>query len=246
MLHAEFKSVALASIEASSKPIQSHLRTPLKRISLAGSVYQSLLEAVLGGELRSGEELNEVALAEQFGVSRTPVHEALRRLTADGLVDALPNGKSKVATFNRQSIISLYEMRKILEGTAAEKASAKISRERLAKLKDEAKALEQSIEEEDWPARAISFDLHFHDILAEFSGNEFLWKDIVRHRRLVQGFCRFTGTKENLHAAFEEHCAIIEAMESGDGRRTRQAMEAHIEERLRTLLSLLDQRGHSD
>lgn len=242
MLHAEFRTVALASIDASSKSPQPSLRKPVPRTSLAGSVYQSLLEAVLAGELKNGEELNEVALAEQMGVSRTPVHEALRRLTADGLVEALPNGKSKVASFTHQSIVHLYDMRMILEGSAAEKAASQISTERVNALKREADQLKQSIDDGDWPSRAIHFDLHFHDVVAEASGNEFLWKDIVRHRRLVQGFCRFTGTRNNLRAAFDEHCRILQALENGNGAEARQAMEAHIGARMRALLSQLEQR----
>jgi DNA-binding GntR family transcriptional regulator len=240
MLHAEFTAVALASVSKSSSPSRSSIKKPLLKVSLAANVYQRLLEAILSGALPGGEELNEVILARQLEVSRTPVHEALRRLAADGLVEALPNGKSRVVTFTSENVVALYEMRKILEGTAVEWAATRLEPERLTRLRQEADTLAAAPLGEAWPEQAISFDLHFHDVIAEASGNEFLCKDILRHRRLVQGFCRLTGTRENLRTAFEEHIRILEALEARDGAAARQAMVGHIEARLRTLLSMLE------
>jgi DNA-binding GntR family transcriptional regulator len=239
MLHAEFKSVALASFGHSSRSSGSALHRPVIKASLAGAVYQQLLEAILSGALPSGEELNEVALARQLQVSRTPVHEALRRLTADGLTEALPNGKSRVVTFNQDSVVALYEMRKILEGAAAALSACRIDENRRAALRQEADVLNRAPMDEAWPARAISFDLHFHDVVAESSGNEFLRKDILRHRWLVQGFCRITGTPANLRAAFDEHLRILEALEARDAETAREMMIVHIEKRLATLLRVL-------
>jgi len=242
MQHAAFQALAVSSHPASSSASERSLNKPVARVSLVQSVYQSLLEAILSGALKGGEELNEVALAAQLQVSRTPVHEALRRLAADGLIDTLPHGKSRVVTFGRDQIIALYEMRKILEGAATERSTSRIPEQRLAELRAESNQL-QSIDaatDPRWTTRAISFDLHFHDVLAETSGNEFLRQDIMRHRRLVQGFCRLTGTPTNLWAAFQEHLRILEAMEARQPAAARQAMVDHIQARLITLLGLVD------
>lgn len=240
MLHAEFKTSALASFAAQKDSSLIPAAKPVQKVSLASGVYQNLLEAILMGTLPAGTELNEVSLAKQMQVSRTPVHEALRRLAADGLVEALSNGKSRVVEFNAQSVRELYEMRKILEGAAVELAAKLAPANRLEALRAEANRLDTTSLEADWPARAISFDLHFHDIVAESSGNEFLRKDILRHRRLVQGFCRLTGTPQNLRAAFDEHLRILEALEQRNPEAAREAMASHIEARLQILLRLLE------
>src|SRR5579871_4312007 len=99
------------------------MKTPISRTSLAESVYQHILEAILSGRLASGTEMSEVALAAELGVSRTPVHEALRRLAADGLVDSLAHRQARVATFTRQDVVDIYEMRGVLETAAAERAA---------------------------------------------------------------------------------------------------------------------------
>ncbi|HUR47073.1 MAG TPA: FCD domain-containing protein, partial [Candidatus Saccharimonadales bacterium] len=112
--------------------------------------------------------------------------------------------------------------------------------ERLASLRAEAKQLDSAPVDAPWSARAISFDLHFHDVVAESSGNEFLRKDIFRHRRLVQGFCRITGTPENLRAAFDEHLLILDALEQRNAETAREAMVSHIDARLQILLKLLE------
>lgn len=240
MLHAEFTTAALASVPASDH-VPSALGKPVLKASLVSGVYQYLLEAILSGSLAAGSEVNEVTLAKRLQVSRTPVHEALRRLTSDGLIESLPSGKSRIVRFNRESVEALYEIRKILEGAATELAARHIAPDRLANLRREADQLAASPTDAQWPVRAISFDLHFHDVIAESSGNEFLRKDILRHRRLVQGFCRLTGSAENLRAAFEEHLRILDALEAHDGVAAREAMVAHIDARVKKLLPLISE-----
>jgi DNA-binding GntR family transcriptional regulator len=244
MLHAEFNSPVSSSFVPGS-PGPAIKAGPIVKSSLVGGVYQHLLESILSGATAPGLELNEVALARHLQVSRTPVHEALRRLGADGLVEGLPNGKSRVIQFQRDSVIALYEMRKILEGAAAALSAPRVAAERLQALRAEAERLEAPPLDASWCSRAISFDLHFHDVVAESSGNEFLRKDILRHRRLVQGFCRYTGTPANLRAAFDEHLEVLGALEAGDAEAARLTMMAHIDARLKTLLVLLDQNAPS-
>jgi DNA-binding GntR family transcriptional regulator len=240
MLHADIKSALIDSLTTQNDPSTLSVAKPIQKVSLVSGVYQNLLEIILMGGVPPGTEFNEVALARQMQVSRTPVHEALRRLAADGLLEALPNGKSRVVEFNAQSVRELYEMRKILEGAAAALAARLVTTERMGALRAEANQLDTATVDAQWPGRAISFDLHFHDVVAESSGNEFLRKDILRHRRLVQGFCRITGTPENLRAAFDEHLRILEGLEQRNPEAARDAMISHIDARLQTLLKLLE------
>ena len=92
------------------------LIAPIRRRKLVDDVYEGLVEAIVTGKLRSGEDLNELALARTMNVSRTPVHDAVLRMVADGLAEQRSNGRARVIRFTRGHIVSIYEMRMILEG----------------------------------------------------------------------------------------------------------------------------------
>lgn len=216
--------------------MQLELKRPVVRTSLSEIVYENILESIVAGTLSSGTELNEVALAEELQVSRTPVHEALRRLAADGLVELLATKRARVARFDEKDLLEIYEMRKLLEGAAAERAARRATGEDLAGLRKELRQLMAARADEAWAARAIAFDLAFHQRIAELSGNAALVRDIARYKRLVQGFCRITGTSANLKDACREHARLLDALEAGDARAARREMEAHIENRMQVVL----------
>lgn len=211
----------------------------LRRSSLTDGVYESLLEAIVTGRLSPGAELNAVTLSRELDVSRTPVTEALRRLEHDGLVEHVTNRKSRVARFTRRDVIELYEVRKHLEAASAEGASRSMSDDVLQELSREFALLDAQRDAIDWPARAIAFDVHFHDRIAEASGNSRLRDDIARYRLLVRSFCRLTGRTSNLDHAFAEHGEILAALQRRDPAAARHAMIVHIEKRLAAVLSEL-------
>jgi DNA-binding GntR family transcriptional regulator len=213
------------------------IKGPIARTSLAESVYQHILEALLARTLPSGSELSEVDLAAELGVSRTPVHEALRRLAADGLVERLAHRRARVAHFTRQDILDIYEMRRVLESAAVERAAKHLDSEQLAALRSAADALTDNAR--GWTSRALDFDLRFHNVLAAATGNERLRAEIVKYRHLVRAFCRMSGTAE-LREAMCEHRLILEALEARDPAAARRAMTAHIDARLRAVLQSLD------
>lgn len=212
---------------------------PLRRTSLADAAYETLLEAILHGQLPPGEELSAVALASRFQISRTPVTEALQRLAHDGLIEQPNNHKPRVARLSREDVIDIYEVRGHLEAVAVERAAKRIPDEVLAELRQQADALLKRGKEVDWHARAIQFDLHFHDAIAEHSGNRRLRDDVARYRRLVRCFCRLTGGQDNLRAALDEHLQILEALEQRRGAAAAKAMQSHIQNRLQAVLAEL-------
>lgn len=216
--------------------MQLELKRPIVRTSLADMVYENILESIVSGRLTSGSELNEVGLAEELQVSRTPVHEALRRLAADGLVELLATRRIRVARFEEAQLIEIYDMRKLLECAAVERAAEHASDEDIARLRADFKALTASRKAEDWPGRAIAFDVAFHLRIAELSGNRQLEAEIAKYKRLVQGFCRYTGSAENLWEASREHGRILDALEARDPAAARRAMEEHINARLGVVL----------
>lgn len=212
---------------------------PLPRKSLADGVYETLLQNILQGTLKAGMEISEVALAQELHVSRTPVHEAVGRLLKDGLLVQEPPRQILVARFSREDAVEIYEMRRLLESAAAQKAVRRMSDAALWKLREEAAALEQSRGAPDWTSRALDFDLRFHDAIAEASGNRRLRADIARYRLLVRAFCRMTGTPGNLDDAFREHLAILSALEARDAAAAGRAASAHVEKRCAVVLAAL-------
>ena len=206
--------------------------------SLADSVYERLLAMVVHGALMPGDEIAAVAVAQQFGVSRTPVVEAIRRLVNDGLLEQSLNRTPRVATFTRKDIEDVYQMRLALESLAVENATIEISEEQLRELRDGLQSLRDAPRSEEWIQRALECDVHFHEVVASACGNPRLQKDIHRYRLLVRGFCRLSGSIARLEDALREHLEILESMERRDAPAAREAMIRHIRARL---IPVLDQ-----
>lgn len=213
----------------------STFRRPLARTSLADAAYEQLLEAILAGRLRGGAELSEVSLAAELQVSRTPIHEALRRLSADGLVQIAASGLARVARFTRRDVTEIYEMRSLLESAAAERAAERLTDEQLTRLQAEADALADRTQR-GWAGKALDFDCTFHDRLAEACGNDRLRNEIRKYRHLVRAFCRMSGNTENLHAAYDEHLVILSALKARHAQQAYAAMRHHIAARLAAVL----------
>jgi DNA-binding GntR family transcriptional regulator len=207
------------------------------RAPLADAVYETIMDGILGGRYASGAELTEVSLAAELGVSRTPVHEALKRLAVDGLIEPMTNRQSRVVRLTAPQVRDVYEMRALIEPAAAERAAERLDPAQLEALRESALGLAASSGRPNWAIRAIEFDVRFHDTLAAACGNERLRTEIAKYRRLVRAFCRATGNSENLQQAFAEHIEILNALETGDGAAAHWAMTAHIESRMRAALA---------
>ncbi len=212
------------------------LSKSVRRVSLVESIYETLAEAIVSGQLSHGSELNSVGLAKQLDVSRTPLREALKLLERDGLVQQVGNHKARVAEFSADDIREIYEVRLQLEAAAAELAAKRITTAELTKLRAEADELSLKISAVDWCEKAIAYDLHFHDAIASASGNTRLRDEIRRYRLLVRSFCVITGRRPALQQALNEHIAILDALATGRPTTARKAMAAHITARLAEVL----------
>lgn len=196
--------------------------------SLVGAVYESLLEAIMAGRLAPGTVLSEVSLAKQMQVSRTPVHDALRQLAKDGVVEQSAGRRARVASFTRDDLFEIFELRKYLEGPAAELAAGRMDQRQLAPLRAMADELGSDSTRVDWTERWIDYDEAFHNAIAHSSGNRRLAHDINRYRMLQRGFNRMSTDVPSLQRALQEHNEILSALEARDGARAREAMVNHI------------------
>lgn len=213
-------------LTAERKPTRT-VETPTSS-ALSEQIYQQLLEGILTGRYAQGAVLSELAVARDLGVSRTPVHDALRQLSKDGLVVRERHCRARVAGITADDVFEVFEMRKLLEGPSAELAAGRMDRRQLSPLRAMADALAQAEGAPDWTARWADFDEVFHRTIAEASGNRRLAQDIGRYRLLHKGFNHIATDSVCLASAMTEHLAILEALEARDPKLARERMVAHI------------------
>jgi DNA-binding GntR family transcriptional regulator len=157
-------------------------------------------------------------------------------LEHDGLVEQAANHPPRVVRLAPQDIDEIYELRLHLEAAAAESAAKRMDRATLAGLRARTRQIAAARDALDWSEQALEFDLQFHTAIAQCCGNRRLAQDIERYRRLVRSFCRLTGSQDNLEAAFDEHLAILDALEAGRPAAARKAMALHIRQRKEVVL----------
>ncbi|MFO0866697.1 MAG: GntR family transcriptional regulator [Gemmataceae bacterium] len=132
---------------------------PVQRVSLVETAYENILEAILSGRLKAGDEVSEVSLAAELNISRTPVAHAMQKLAAAGLIDRLAGKPPRVAEFDRDEVAEIYEMRELLEAEAAARAATLLPQERLEALMADAEELAGSMRSANWAERAVRFDV---------------------------------------------------------------------------------------
>lgn len=213
------------------KTRQPRLRQPVEEADaepLSEVVYQRLLQGILAGIYPADTVLSELGVAREFDVSRMPVHDALRQLAKDGLVQCQRNCRARVAGITADDIFEIFEMRKLLEGPAAELAAGRMDARHLSPLRAFANKLQTERRGKAWVAHWADFDELFHRTIAEASGNQRLAQDINRYRLLHKGFNRTATDAEVLQQALREHLSILEALEKKNGALARERMVAHI------------------
>jgi DNA-binding GntR family transcriptional regulator len=206
------------------------LRPSMETARLSDTAYETIVEAILSGRLAPGTIVSELELARQFNISRTPVHDALRQLTKDGLVVQEMNRRAVIAVFNADDVHDIFEMRKLLEGEAAKRAATRLDRISQSALRQAADKTTGSLGKAGSVARWADFDETFHMTIAGACGSKRLTEDIGRYRLLHRCFNRLTTTPEVLRQALAEHYRILEALERRDPKAAATEMIAHIQE----------------
>lgn len=217
--------------------------TAVERRALVDKLAATLQARVLSGELPMGARLRQEALAEEFGVSRTPVREALRKLQASGLVELRPHRGALVRGLSGREIQDAYEVRAELEGLAAELAALHVHHEDVDLLREAQtefrKALDEAVaarERGATPSEEVSVrwgranDL-FHQAIQNAAGNAVLASTLAHlHRSFPRDLSR-TVLRESttlLHENVREHGEILEAIERHDAAAARDLMVKHV------------------
>lgn len=193
---------------------------------MASSVYTRLREGIVHGTYAAGEPLVETALAARFGISRTPVREALRRLEQDGLVERGSRGM-RVSRRSPEQILEIYEVRIVLETAAARSAAGRRTALDLARLEQIHQAMRGA--SPDDPDGLAAADRKFHEVVWAMSHNPTL-VDLLK--RLQAHLVRDPGTtlcaKARCQTVLDEHGELVEAIRNGDGERAAAVAERHM------------------
>lgn len=191
--------------------------------------YRRLLEDIRAGTLAPGSRLRETDLADRLGISRTPVREAIRQLEADGLVVHLPRQGATVRSLDHAEVIELYEMRAVLEGTAARLAARVVSAVELAELGD----LNGELAGAEAGPAAQELNRQFHRTLLDSARNRFLVKAMsaLQKTLLILGPTTLADANRAA-AAVAEHAAVLQALAARDAAAAEAAMRAHVESAL--------------
>jgi DNA-binding GntR family transcriptional regulator len=214
--------------------------------NLTETVYDALKEAIIDGSLAAGSRLTEGALATSFGVSTTPVREALTRLEREGLVTLLPRRGAVVTSFTVDDILEAGELRELLEGHALRKGWARLTPDSVERLRGLVAASFHSVEAHD--RRGFNrLDVDFHNLIVGMSGN----RRLIGLFRTLHDQCQMVRLRAiHLHgrprAAYEEHRLLVAAIAAGDAAEAERLLQAHIRHTVEDLVrSLRDESAAS-
>ena len=211
----------------------------LTGVNLNERVYDELRTRILTRQEPSGAKLSLHALADELGVSRSPVHHALTRLVAEGLLTVRPRHGYYVAPVTARAVAEGYDVRLALELLAAERAVSLTDESRLAHFAELLKATEVAISHEEWDAANAAF----HEFQIDLAGNALLSRfyrelSVNLMMQVIRG-----GRVEGHADLVTEHRRIVEALAAGDLAAAQHAIREHIETGRRIALDAIERAG---
>ena len=197
-------------------------------LPLRDVVFNTLRQAILYGKLQPGERLMEITLANQLGVSRTPVREAIRKLEIEGLVLMIPRKGAQVAPITEKDLNDVLEVRLGLEELAMHCACERVDDEQLAAILDARKRFEASLKSNEL-ANLAKADEEFHELIYQATGNRRLIQMINNLREQMYRYrieyLKDMNVGETLN---EEHKELHTALKLRDADRALSCMKKHI------------------
>lgn len=198
--------------------------------SLRGRVFRKLREDILSGVYEDQEELREITIGEEMGVSRTPVREALRQLELEGLVTIIPNKGAYVTSIKAKDVADIYHVRSMLEGLCARWATEHITDEQIGRLEEILVLSEFHVQRGNGDTAQVSeLDGKFHQVLYEASDSRILEHVLSDFHKYVQmARTHSVESRERAEKSIEEHRAILEAIKGKDEDQAERLANAHV------------------
>lgn len=198
------------------------------KFSLRGRVFHRLREDILSGKYKEGDELKEVAIGEELGVSRTPVREAFRQLELEGLIQIIPNKGAYVTGITEKDVKDIYMIRSLLEGLCARWACEHITQEQMEEMEENI-YLSKFHAGKGHLEQLAELDNRFHEILYEACNSKMLEHQLRDFHEYVLRVRKKTlsnanrGPKSN-----EEHEMIMEAIRAKDADKAEKLANMHM------------------
>jgi DNA-binding GntR family transcriptional regulator len=199
---------------------------PLSRRALYEDVAERLRGQIFARELEPGAWVDELKLAAEYGISRTPLREALKVLAAEGLVTMKPRRGAYVTEVSARDLAEVYHLLGLLEGDAAAAVASAATREQLAELRTLHAGLEAAVNDRD---RFFTANEGFHRRLLEMAGNRWRSQMVVDLRKVMKLNRHHSLSREGrVLASLKEHRRIVAALAARNPERARSLMQQHI------------------
>lgn len=208
-------------------------------LPLRDVVFRKLRRAILLEELKAGERLPEIHLADKLGVSRTPVREAIRKLEQEGLVVMAPRKGAVVAQISEKNLADVLEVRRVLDMLSARLACGRIDDERKKTLKKACGDFEEAVRKGNLQEIAQK-DVALHNIIVEATGNVTL-QQMLDHlaEQMYRYRVKYLKDESQYRILLEEHQAIYESIIRGDGEMAERLAKEHIDHQERAIIRQL-------
>ncbi len=208
-------------------------------LPLRDVVFNTLRQAILRGELKPGERLMEIQLANKLGVSRTPIREALRKLELEGLVNMVPRKGAEVADITEKSLRDVLEVRKALEELSVQLACEKITEEEIEELKRAAERFKDTLDDQD-VTKIAEADVAFHDIIYTATDNQKLILLLNNLREQMYRYrVEYLKKEEAYPQLIAEHEELIDNISKRNKEEATRIMCEHIDNQVATVINVI-------
>lgn len=208
-------------------------------LPLRDVVFNTLRKAILRGELKPGERLMEIQLANKLGVSRTPIREAIRKLELEGLVLMIPRKGAEVAQITEKNMQDVLEIRKALEELSVQLACERITPEQVEEMKMAAEDFRKVLKSGD-VTKIAEADVKFHDIIFAATNNQRLITLLNNLREQMYRFrVEYLKQKECYPQLLEEHDKLIALISGGEVEEACELMGCHIDNQASTVSDVI-------
>lgn len=194
----------------------------------AEEIRENIEQRIVEGEFEDGARLDEVSLAKRFGVSRTPLREALRMLAGSGLVELIPRRGAFVRHPGIVELVEMFEVMAELEALCGRLAARRMSPSEIAELALSARGCELALQKED-PDAYYHRNEEFHMLIYKAAGNSFLAGEARRLQKRLRPFRRMQlRARGRMRQSMEEHSTILKALKDGDGTLAADTLRSHV------------------
>lgn len=210
-----------------------------RAIPLRDQVYSLVRKAIVTGRLSPGAPINEIDIAGKLGISRTPVREAVKKVSDEGLIEVFAQHGTFVSDIRHNQVEEAYIIRIALEMESIKRAAERISPRQIQDLEDIVDAHETAVKRSRYD-EAIARDDDFHRCIAEVNGLHMLWK-VVDISKAQMDRCRLLSlpTPGAGQETIKQHRAILEALEKHDQDESVRALRMHLETSHRNAIAFL-------